>query len=91
MAQKVTIFTRLANKKYFRGSEAGKQTHGWERGYTKARQNVGDTTDVSLIRQPLNLQGSTSCSESQMAAASPNPFIASPRHLKSQKSATWLA
>lgn len=71
--------------------EVGRKMHGWEWGHTTARQNAGDMTDVPLTRQPLPLQGSSSCFERQMAAAPPHPFIATSRHLTRQKSAAHLA
>lgn len=87
IGSKGDVLRKTCKQNYFRCAEVGREMHGWEWGYTKTRQNL----DGSLTRQPLNLQGRTSCFESQMAAAPPNPFIASPRHLKSQKSATRLA
>lgn len=90
LAQKVMFFSRLANTTvYF--TEVGRKMQGWEWGHTTARQNAGDMTDVSLTRHPLPLQGSSSCFEGQMAAVPPNPFIATSRHLRSQKSALHWA
>lgn len=57
----------------------------------QARQNAVDMTDVSLTRQPLPLQGSSSCFERQMVAVPPKPFIATSRRITSQKSAPHLA